>query len=57
MDPDATLAEIRETTRLIREDADAGIDTALDRLDHLEQLVTGLDDWLSSGGFKPAAWT
>jgi len=56
MDPDKTLAEIREVTRLIREDADAGIDTALDRLDYLETLVTSLDDWLSSGGFKPAAW-
>lgn len=55
-DPNATLTEIRDTTRLIREDADAGIDTALDRLDHLEQLITDLDAPLSRGGFLPDAW-
>jgi len=56
MDPDTTLAELRETARLIQEDPDAGIDTALDRLDRLEQLFTALDSWLTHGGSKPADW-
>ena len=49
MDPDMTLAEIRSLT--------ARIDH-LDEHDHdrLAELITSLDEWISNGGFLPAAW-
>lgn len=48
MDPDATLARIREQA-------------AADRMhgppyDSLAEHVQALDEWLSNGGFLPEAW-
>lgn len=45
MDPNATLAAIREIT---------GRDEHADP--ELAELVDALDQWLSKGGFLPAAW-
>lgn len=51
MDPNATLARIRE----ILNEEDSGIDV-VDELIELSQLVSGLDGWISAGGFLPEAW-
>jgi hypothetical protein len=51
MDPDANLAEQRKLAETIinghgtRDDAD-----------RLAELVMGLDDWLTRGGFYPGDW-
>jgi len=53
MDPDAALAEIRRLLDSIdtnpRHDADFEVG-------RLIELVRGLDEWLSFGGFRPDAW-
>lgn len=46
MDPDVCLAEIRAI--LDKPDADAYADLA--------ERVEALDQWLTRGGFLPAAW-
>lgn len=50
MDPDAALAEIRELVDRIKA-ADSR-----HTVQRLAELVDGLDQWLSRGGFLPAAW-
>lgn len=56
MDPNATLARIRElTASLLDSDADPG--TAASIGDQLAEHVQALDEWLSKGGFLPRAWT
>jgi hypothetical protein len=47
MDPDVALAELREL---------AEKPISLDVCDEMQQLFTGLDDWLSKSGFLPADW-
>lgn len=49
MDPDLTLTSIREelVTHHLGRDADVA---------RLVELVEALDEWLSTGGFLPAAW-
>ena len=49
MDPNAALTEIREITA--RATAGKSFDA-----DKLAELVDGLDQWLSRGGFRPDAW-
>ncbi len=44
MDPDANLRELRDLAR-------TGDDP-----DRMAELFIALDDWLTSGGFKPADW-
>jgi hypothetical protein len=46
MDPNACLAEIRQIVSNFESN---------DYL-RLAELVDGLDDWLSHGGFKPTEW-
>lgn len=46
MDPDACLSEIRT---ILSEGPDGDTERLID-------LVRALDEWLTSGGFKPAAW-
>jgi hypothetical protein len=53
MDPNATLAEIREITSLHQQ---GEIADALDSFDRLAELTFALDEWISKGGFLPAAW-
>jgi hypothetical protein len=52
MDPDACLAEIRAVAALVNDGADDNTDAAI----RLAELVGALDEWISSGGFLPAAW-
>jgi len=47
MDPDEALAELR---------ALAEKTISLDVADEMQQLFSGLDEWLSKGGFLPKDW-
>ena len=47
MDPDATLAEIRDILKNQRPRESA---------ERLRELIESLDQWLSKGGFPPEAW-
>lgn len=56
MDPDVTLADIRA---LCADMPDSETTSAADMGAHLAALidsVEALDEWLSRGGFLPAAW-
>lgn len=51
MDPNANLERIRVLVRnALRGDGDD------DETAELADLVEGLDEWLSAGGFLPKAW-
>lgn len=52
MDPNETLATLRRLTVLYREDGDWDEDET----HMLVGLIEDLDEWLSKGGFLPAAW-
>lgn len=53
MDPNATLTRIRELVNTIV--TEGPYETGYEQ--ELAEAVNALDDWLSKGGFKPAAWT
>jgi hypothetical protein len=53
MDPNAALAEIRT---LIHEAREATGPHAEAALNEMSEYFEGLDEWLSKGGFLPAAW-
>lgn len=55
MDPNATLFEIRDRQAAVKEALDGDGDLA-EAADELVDLVKALDDWLTAGGFLPAAW-
>ena len=55
MDPDATLAEIREITGKVL-NTDLMAHETSDLLWRLAELTSALDEWLARGGFKPDAW-
>lgn len=50
MDPNAALREIRELVR------DPAYEHVLVDHKRLCELVQGLDDWLTTGGFLPKDW-
>lgn len=52
MDPNAALAEIRELTAAFEHDGATDEHDAV----RLAELVSGLDEWLTRGGFLPDAW-
>lgn len=55
MDPDAALAEIRRLLHHIdRADNDDIVRASL--AEQLAVTIGGLDNWLTSGGYLPAAW-
>jgi hypothetical protein len=69
MDPDETLARIRELVATYNEavderdaenetvkDYEGYEDTLLGVVEVLPGLVEALDEWLSKGGFMPEAW-
>lgn len=67
MDPDVTLAILRQTIAEFRRtyDADQGIsyrsldsraETLIDLGDTLAESADALDQWMSKGGFKPRDW-
>lgn len=51
MDPNETLREIRELLAI------GASRISQDDLFRLAELVGSLDQWISSGGFLPSAWT
>lgn len=56
MDPDYNLAEqLRKATRLLK---DYDNEKPVDEHDaaRLAELVLGLDEWISGGGFLPRDW-
>ena len=57
MDPDATLALIREALAetAMAADGDSN-DDEIAAAHKLRDGVEALDEWLSKGGFLPAAW-
>ena len=56
MDPNANLTEQRQLAQRIIDDEESGQGMSKRDADRLAELVIALDEWLSSGGFKPAAW-
>ena len=55
MDPDETLKKLRALVEEIREDERDGLDIT-DHEQSVLDLFDGLDQWLTKGGFLPAAW-
>ncbi len=55
MDPDKCLEEIRKCAAVVNEQAEAGL-SDFDACFHLAEHVAALDEWISKGGFLPAAW-
>ena len=52
MDPDANLRELRELASVIvNEDEVTSINAT-----RLAELAIALDEWITAGGFLPAAW-
>jgi hypothetical protein len=52
MDPNATLAELRTLAAIDAEDTD----DADHDLARMQELVAGLDEWLSGGNYLPEEW-
>lgn len=55
MDPDATLAEVRAQIAALLRFADPD-EPADARIYALAESFDALDQWMSRGGFPPAAW-
>jgi hypothetical protein len=55
MDPNATLARIRELTATLAAGDPPGVFRRIDA-EELADLVSSLDRWISGGGFLPGAW-
>jgi hypothetical protein len=54
MDPDATLREIRAAIQ--RGNEAETTENATAAYEHVAELFTALDEWMSRGGFAPWAW-
>lgn len=54
MDVNATLARLRELVKEI--DAAADNEHKADIADEFADLIDGLDQWITRGGFLPSAW-
>lgn len=54
MDPDETLRLLRATIAQMRVDEHPDIRKA--HADEIAEYFEALDQWLSNGGFPPAAW-
>jgi hypothetical protein len=66
MDPNATLAIMRQTIAQFRQAYDdhdptnakrSTMDELIDLGDTLAESAGALDDWITSGGARPAAWS
>lgn len=55
MDPNETLRLLRLTVKQMRADEDPAVRKA--HADEIAEYVEALDEWLSSGGFLPEAWS
>lgn len=51
MDPDATLAEIRQLNEAAKQ-----APLNVEQTDQLSVLIEALDEWLTKGGFLPTEW-
>jgi hypothetical protein len=56
MDPDECLKMCQALARHIIEEADAGLPIADDKAERLAEQFLNLNEWISKGGFLPAAW-
>lgn len=60
MDPNATLEQIRDEIRVLRDDAQdmpMSEGDMAERAEKIADLFEGLDRWLTSGGLLPKAWS
>lgn len=58
MDPNATLAEMLKLADVVLDDSnDFGGEATMDDARTLAEHVKNLHEWLTRGGFPPAAWT
>lgn len=55
MDPDATLLSLREAIETVWA-AESSVAAAA-AADQVAEYAAALDQWLSKGGFLPAAWS
>lgn len=56
MDPDECLKICQKLARRIIEEADAELPITDDRAERLAEQFLNLNEWISKGGFLPAAW-
>ena len=60
LDPNAALKQLRAQVRASKETLDSDHDPEPEeleeRLNAIVDLFTGLDGWISGGGFLPSAW-
>lgn len=56
MDPNETLQQLRKLITLWHNETGGTTEDSLERADRIVELFDGFDQWLSSGGFLPAAW-
>lgn len=57
MDPDATLEYIRDCVKRYHAASERGdADAAEHFADSTAEAFAALDEWMSRGGFAPAAW-
>jgi hypothetical protein len=61
MDPNTTLAELRQLSKMALDTAVPFTPDDLDALEtdfvHFAELFTALDNWMSTGGFLPKRWS
>lgn len=57
MDPDANLAEQLKLADKLTNNECESVEAELDDMLRLAELVLTMNVWLSSGGFKPKAWS
>ncbi len=58
MDPNVTLRDLRDAVHALKNDRDGDGALTLDpgAISQVIDLFTGLDDWMSRGGFAPEGW-
>jgi hypothetical protein len=56
MDPDQALRDLRGALTALRRALDDDTDDVADHASTALDLFTGLDHWLTAGGFLPADW-
>lgn len=56
MDPDKVLQNLRDAYSRYEDTVGALSGPAIDAASQMRDAVVALDEWLTSGGFLPAAW-
>lgn len=56
MDPNATLANLRDLANAIAAQGDTDYVDKADLADEMAYIFQALDEWITKGGFRPAAW-